>query len=151
MKKKILTMKKKMLTKSEKAAVVKAAGKIAALEFVAHKIALGYVRQITLAQNEAVVDMCIAVARLRSEFMGALLTNEHRWGIRYEALDDASVAACVAEISRHKAYTAKRMLAMLDELEGIEVADMTLLDFLNIDDIYLLARVAVNDLAEFED
>lgn len=144
-------MKKKMLTKSEKAAVVKAAGKIAALEFVAHKIALGYVRQITLAQNEAVADMCAAVARLRSEFMGALLTNGHRWGIRYEALDDASATACVAEISRHKAYTAKRMLAKLDELEDIEVADMTLLYFLNIDDTYILARVAVNDLAVFED
>ena len=39
----------------------------------------------------------------------------------------------------------------LDELEGIEVADMTILDFLNIDDIYLLARIAVNDFAEFED
>lgn len=151
MKKKILTMKKKMLTKSEKAAVVKAAGKIAALEFVAHKIALGYVRQITLAQNDAVADMCAAVARLRNEFFCALLADNHGWGTRYEALDKASVAACVAENGHHKAYTAKRMLAMLDELEGIEVADMTLLDFLNIDDLYLLARIAVNDLADFED
>lgn len=148
-------MKKKMLTKSEKAAIVKAVGKIAALEFVAHKIALGYARQITLVQNDSVADLCAAVARLRSEYMCVLLTNDHRWGTHcgtcYEAFDQASVAACVAEANRHKAYTAKRLLAMLDEFEAIEVTYRFVSEFLDVKESATRVRMAINDLADLED
>ena len=68
-----------------------------------------------LAQNEVALGVCKAIGSLREEVVGKVLYSAPY--LTCEETREAGEAAIKAEIQRHKAYTAKRIMHKLYDFE----------------------------------